>query len=36
MFVSYIPFEVPCESKTQNANNKRLKIGVPLEISEKN
>ena len=32
---SYIPFEVPCESNTQNEDNKGLKIGLHLEISEK-
>ena len=31
-----IPFEVPCESNTQNADNSRLKIGMHLEIREKN
>ena len=33
--MSYIPFEVPCKSNTQGAENKRLKIGMLLEISEK-
>ena len=33
--VSYTPFEVPCESNTQSAENKRLKIGMLLDISEK-
>ena len=28
-------FAVPCESNTQKAGNKRLKIGMHLEISEK-
>ena len=31
-----IPFEVPCESNNQNADHKRLKIGMHLEIREKN
>ena len=35
MYVSYILLEVPFESKTQSAENKRLKIGMVLEISEK-
>ena len=35
MYVSYTPFEVPCESNTQSAENKRLKIGMLLDISEK-
>ena len=35
LYVSYIPFEVPCESNTQGAENKKLKIGMLLEISEK-
>ena len=34
MYVSYIPFEVPCESNTQNADNKRLKIGMHIDIRE--
>ena len=28
MYMSSIPFEVPCESNTQNAQNNRLKIGI--------
>ena len=35
MYVSYIPVEIPRESNTQSAENKRLKIGMLLEISEK-
>ena len=29
-----IPFEVSCESNTQSAENKRLKIGMHLELIE--
>ena len=29
-------FEVPCESNTQSAENKRLKIGMLLDIVNKN
>ena len=28
----YIPFDFPCESNTQNADNRRVKIGMHLEI----
>ena len=28
----YLPFEVPFESNTQNADNRRFKIGMHLEI----
>ena len=36
IYVSYIPFEVPCKSTTQNADKKGFKIGMHLEITEKN
>ena len=35
MYVSYIPYEVPFESNTQNADTINLKIGMHLEIREK-
>ena len=31
-----LPFEVPCESNTQSADNKRLKLGMHLETRGKN
>ena len=34
-YMCLITFEVPCESNTQSVENKRLKIGMHLEISEK-
>ena len=35
MYVSYIPFEVPCKSNTQSADNRSFKIGMHFEIREK-
>ena len=31
-----IPFAVPCESNNPNGDNKKLKIGMHLEIRGKN